>query len=413
MPLLFLCAYLWSCFLHTTDSDTNKGDWFTFLDDIIPAGASRRYWVQRLDLAHVTTAEQNYELLKQATIAPVGHLRVKEAVESITEADNPPENQPRIFPLTDVINRDVDFLEYANEQGAVAGGATGAGGEAPKLLLRYREQLADKVQKTVWIDNLQHAERDDAYYLVKYPRGSRRQIDCDILRAEFHYYHELHEMGFHTIDTQHMQLMEGERYPSLWLPRFDIQTTGDGDIKRYAMESVYSLLRKGAGAYLNHEQCLRELITIIEQSQMTNDGFAFDASAFVIEWVQRDLLSIAFGNSDNHGRNTAFLRDKKRIQLAPIYNFAPMKADPEGIVRTMKWDKPLESGGQYRFDLIAQRLADVIEPAQLLAALNQTAQQFLSLHQRLAERGVPESILNFPNIGFKRLPDKLADWRML
>ena len=44
-----------------------------------------------------------------------------------------------------------------------------------------------------------------------------------------------------------------------------------------------------------------------------DEGFKFDKMAFVIEWVKRDILNIAFGNSDNHGRNTAFLRDDNNI----------------------------------------------------------------------------------------------------
>ncbi|MDE3955458.1 hypothetical protein NUS47_10260 [Glaesserella parasuis] len=121
--------------------------WFAFLDDIVPSGASRRYWLQKLDIAHLPTAQQNYLLLKQGTIAPVGHLRVKQAVSSFIE--NEP---PRLFEIDDVINRQADFLEYANQRGAMAGGATGAGGEAPKLLLRQT------ATQQVWIDNLQQGD---------------------------------------------------------------------------------------------------------------------------------------------------------------------------------------------------------------------------------------------------------------
>ena len=49
-----------------------------------------------------------------------------------------------------------------------------------------------------------------------------------------------------------------------------------------------------------------------------DEGFKFDKMAFVIEWVKRDILNIAFGNSDNHGRNTAFLRDENKIWLSPM-----------------------------------------------------------------------------------------------
>lgn len=407
-----------------------ENGWFTFLDDIIPAGASRRYWLKRLDLARHGLAEQNYELLKKATIAPIGHLRIKEAVQTtltkhnhkpINQKDNQKSNnnldkQPfeghRLFSVADVINRDVDFLEYANEQGAMAGGATGAGGEAPKLLLRQRQDNG------IWIDHLQDHQPDDHHYLVKYPRGKRSPIDCDILRAEYYFYHELSDMGFNTIDTTDMKLYEGERYPSLWLPRFDVyrdKNDSNDTIKRHAMESVYAMLKKGAGAYLNHDQCIRSLIDIITSSHLLMDKKNFDKQAFVIEWVQRDLLNIAFGNSDNHGRNTAFLRNKQNITLAPIFDFAPMKADPEGIVRTIKWDtdRGLESGGTYRFDLIAEQLSDLVPPNVLLSELTHTANKLLGLPSRLADKGVPTSILTFPTLGYKNLADNLKAWGLL
>ncbi|VEI48271.1 Uncharacterized protein related to capsule biosynthesis enzymes [Actinobacillus equuli] len=57
------------------------------------------------------------------------------------------------------------------------------------------------------------------------------------------------------------------------------------------------------GGNLDHEQTIRNLLNVISASQFSND---FDNRHFVIEWVKRDLLNIAFGNSDNHGRNTAF-----------------------------------------------------------------------------------------------------------
>lgn len=383
--------------------------WLPVLDDMIPAGASRRYWMQRLDLTRLSKAEQDYELLRRATIAPIGHLRIKEAVPL------PTQDEQRLFTLADITDRDVNFLEYASEQGAMAGGATGAGGEAPKLLLRWRDDEA------IWIDNQQLADSEDRYYLVKYPRGQRTSLDCDILRAEYHYYHELTAMGFKTIDIDGMRLIEGDRYPSLWLPRFDIQIGQSASpYKRFAMESIYSMLKKGAGAMLDHYAVIHELIALIESSNMVDEGFYFDKQAFVIEWVQRDLLNIAFGNSDNHGRNHAFMRDADQIWLTPIYDFAPMRADPEGIPRSIKWktvdawssDK-LESGGRYRFDLIAEQLADIVPPEVLLGELNTTAKNLLNLKTRLAARGVPERILSFPAIGFDYLPQNLEAWRLL
>lgn len=104
------------------------------------------------------------------------------------------------------------------------------------------------------------------------------------------------------------------------------------------MESVYSLLQKAPATILDYETTLRILIEKITSSHMVRvQNYRFDVQGFIIDWVRRDLLNIIFGNSDNHGRNTAFMKADNEIILAPIYDFAPMKADPEGIPRTMKW----------------------------------------------------------------------------
>lgn len=384
--------------------DHGSAGWLKFIDDIIPSGASRRYWVNHLDLDGLTPQQQDFILLKYGTISPVGNLRIKEALP-----DYHADIENVSFTLNDVVTRAADFLDYAQLRGAAAGGATGAGGEAPKLLLRYSSD------ERIWIDSWQNNPTNtDLYYLVKYPRGKRSEIDCDILRAEYHFYHEIMAMGFNTIPTQHMRLEEGPHYPSLWLPRFDIQPTDNGQLGRYAMESVYSMLQKAPATSLDHEATIRTLIQKIERSNMVQEqGYLFDKTAFVIEWVKRDLLNIIFGNSDNHGRNTAFLRDGHQIKLAPVYDFAPMKADPEGIPRSTKWAVPLEIGGNYQFVAIADRLDDLVPTPVLLAALKETAELLVDLPDRLYRRGVPESIMTMPSIGFQYISDKLTRWGLL
>ena len=180
------------------------------------------------------------------------------------------------------------------------------------------------------------------------------------------------------------------------------------------MESVYSLLQKAPATILDHETTLRILIEKITSSNMVRvQNYRFDVQGFIIDWVRRDLLNIIFGNSDNHGRNTAFMKADNEIILAPIYDFAPMKADPEGIPRTMKWSLACESGGEYNFGAIAQALAEWIAPDTLLNALRETASQLVDLPARLKARGVPVQILEMPSIGFKFIPDKLARWGLL
>ncbi len=383
----------------------NKGisGWLKFIDDIIPSGSSRRYWLKQLDINELTINQQNYILLKYGTISPVGNLRIKESVLEIEEVEI------QYFSIDEVKDRASDFLSYAQSRGAAAGGATGAGGEAPKVLLRCSKD------KKIWIDTYQDdTDNYDAHYLVKFPRGSRSNIDNDILRAEYHYYHELQAMGFNTIATESMWLIEGENYPSLWLPRFDIIQKANSTTKRLGMESVYSILNKSPGSILSHNEVIRDLINVITNSHtVAEKKCAFDTEAFIIEWVRRDLLNIIFGNSDNHGRNTSFLKDEEGIKLSPIYDFAPMKADAEGIPRTTKWDIPLEVGGEYDFKKIANSLSDLIEPNILLTQLNITALQLMTLKERLEARGVPKKIINMPTFGFNYIEKKMKKWGLL
>ncbi|VEI48272.1 Uncharacterised protein [Actinobacillus equuli] len=68
----------------------------------------------------------------------------------------------------------------------------------------------------------------------------------------------------------------------------------------------------------------------------------------------------------------------------PIYDFAPMRADPEGIIRTTTWakngDNSQEFAGEYRFDKIVDSLSDLIEPDILLRELRMLATQLVDLN---------------------------------
>ena len=373
--------------------------WFGFLDDIVPSGAARRYWLNYLGLQHLSHAEQDTILLEKGTIAPVGNLRIKEAVPLKVPDSS---LHLRQFSMNDVANRNTDFLEYAQQMGAISGGATGAGGEAPKLLIRLSEE------QQVWIDTYQdNFTQPDQYYLVKFPRNRRTEIDCNILRAEYHFYQELHNLGFTTIDINQMKLIEGERYPSLWLPRFDVKWLNQHWI-RFGLESVYSILNKSAGSHLNHFEVIDQLCSLLQKIDAK-----FDPEQFVCEWLQRDLLNIIFGNSDNHGRNTSFLKEHGRITLAPIYDFAPMKADPEHIIRSTTWGSPYEEGGEYRWNKITQQLSAWCEPDISMMKLKQLASKLLTLKERLIARGVPDQVMVMPVLGFDFIDAKLKRWGLL
>lgn len=374
--------------------------WFGFIDDLLPAGANRRWWLNHLNLNSLPSYQQNVALLQHAIIAPVGNIRIKECVQDVHELVKEVK-----FSQQDVTSRNTDFLEYAQVMGAASGGATGAGGEAPKLL------LCQNKNDEVWIDTLQESKVESCtHYLVKFPRGNRTQIDKDILRAEYHYYQELHDLGVDTIPIEQMKLLEDNEIPSLWLPRFDvIQTNGERDW--LGMESIYSLLNRPAGSYLRHQEVFQILVSV------TNVTSKEELEQLTVEYLKRDLLNIAFGNSDNHGRNMAVLKSDTTIQLAPVYDFAPMKMDPEGVTRSTTWGQPFEIGGEYQWKNIINTMGTggelKVDLEKVFSSLCFFAEKLIGLKQRLHDRGVPESILNAPNIGFDYLDEKLARWGLI
>jgi len=380
-----------------------QSTWFSWLDDIRPAGSSERYWAQQLGVSHLTESQRAFTLLQHGTIAPIGHCRIKEALPARVGGS---QLEAMRFSLDQVAERDSDFLNYAQAMGAASGGATGAGGEAPKFLLRLTPQ------DEVWIDTYQDDfEKADAHYLVKFPRNKRTQDDCDILRAEFYYYHELSALGVNAIATQGMRLIEGKRYPSLWLPRFDREFNAQGQLMLHGMESVYSVLSKPPATAMRHLDVVAQIVT--KFAKFPN----FDAQQFVREWLIRDFLNVVFGNTDNHGRNSAFLKTQTSLALSPVFDFAPMKADPEGSMRTITWGPPLEEGGNFNWQAITQNLEQTVPDAanadSLLREIQQMAHKLVGLQARLAERGVPRRILEYPAIQMAALDKKLEQWGLL
>ena len=371
--------------------------WFNFIQDILPSGSSRRYWVERLGINHLSQWEQDIELLQKAVIAPVGNLRIKEALPERHE-DN---LEAITFAQNDVVERHVDFLEYAQEMGAISGGATGAGGEAPKLLVRLNKD------NNVWIDTFQNDPTNlDRHYLVKFPRSQMTDWDCNILRAEYAFLKELSHLNQNSIDAAHSFLIEGERFPSLWLPRFDVGYSSN-QVNRYGLESLYSIIDK-PGGNLNHFEVLDAV------HQHLNNLPGYHPQYFAEEWVKRDLLNVIFANSDNHGRNTAFIKKHGQITLSPIFDFAPMKADLDGIIRTIKWGRPFEAGGEFDWQGIINHLDDdLYERDAIWENLKNTASQLIGLKQRLIEKGAAEELLNIPALGMNTIETRLKKWALI
>ena len=123
--------------------------------------------------------------------------------------------------------------------------------------------------------------------------------------------------------------------------------------------------------------------------------FAADPEGEIIEYLRRDILNAALRNTDNHSRNTAFLKPSEgTAALSPLYDFAPMFLDPEGIARSSRWGDDLEPKiGRPLWGKIAESLAPRVEAKKLRALLARDAEPVERLPETLRECGVEDHVI--------------------
>ncbi|MHC8405010.1 type II toxin-antitoxin system HipA family toxin [Pseudomonas sp. TMB3-21] len=363
-----------------------------FLFDIAPAGAARRFLMARLGQDKPEDLSADLFLLGRSTPAPIGHLRVKESIEALDD------RAVMGFSREEVIARDNSFLEYAYEQGAAIGGATGAGGEAPKLL------MAQARDGLLYPDAVLSDDQVAQHWFVKFARNRATQMDQTILKSEFHYYKALHTLGIETVAADGLALEEATK-PSLWMKRFD-RTVSPLGVERLAVESVYSLAGVTVpGSYMDHMEVIQLLARLWKQA-----GQAEQIPDLIADYLRRDLLNKILGNSDNHGRNISIIREESSVRLAPIYDLAPMVMDDEGVTRTTKWSKDLEVGGEVKWRAVCEALSMIGDPEALFEGLRDDARRFLALPDILSASGLPEATLNHPAIALRNLDQRMQHW---
>ena len=197
-----------------------------------------------------------------------------------------------------------------------------------------------------------------------------------------------------------MALHEGAGGPSLWLPRFDVLREAGREV-RLGVESIYSVVGARPGARLRHQDVLQALRGVVRP---------LDWPGLLLEYVQRDLLNLVFGNSDNHGRNIALLKRADAVHLAPVYDFAPMKMDLEGITRSTHWG-PFERGGEVDWRALLGTFGE--EEAFVRAGLRDLAERLTGLPALLRELGLPQETLEFPALGLLHAEARLRAWGLL
>ncbi|MEK6787572.1 MAG: HipA domain-containing protein [Pseudomonadota bacterium] len=290
-----------------------REQWPGWLCDLLPQGQGRERLGQYLGFNEFETRQRSsdWPLLAHASGNPIGHLRLREAADWLSQQRKAEQG----WPLSALSERHENFLEGLLASGLAPGGTSGAQGEWPKVLMaqdshdlwHLDHQLPDELAQSRWLVKL--ARRNDPIYSV-------------ILEAEAAYHALARELGLRSYGSVHYY------QDTLRVERFDRIRDGAGRWQRIAQESLYSALDcSGFDANLTHLQACRGLAAIVSEPERE-----------LLEYVWRDIVNLALGNRDNHGRNTAIQRfEDGRIALSPIYDLAPMLLHPDGIPRRMRW----------------------------------------------------------------------------
>lgn len=345
----------------------NQGDrWPAFMLDLLPSGHARRFWLSRLEEARPDGPGADWALLLAGGGNPPGNLRIREAVPGFSHRDHPG------FPLADILARKEHFIDYAEQAGASVAGSSGAQGDAPKFLL-----VRDHNDR--WHADGAIADGEIAdHWLVKLPRGSRESDRC-ILRNEAAYMAVAREVGLAVYEP-----LPQWRENALFIPRFDRRITAGG-VERLGLESLLSASGISEfGPRCDHETFCAALA---RHSTRSDDD--------LLEYLRRDALNFALGNTDNHGRNQALLkRSDGSVRLSPLYDFAPMFLDEQGIPRATRWSRAIEEpGSSPDWGAVCDWLEGLHPQTSLRASLRDWRDRFARLPRIMADCGVDEATI--------------------
>jgi len=297
--------------------------WPPFLLDMLPQGHAREVLTDLLQLKKNDPASEIALLLRTAG-DPIGNIRIRQAWEAEQERIDAVKIPPGIS-LEAMLRREDTFREFARDFAPLASGSSGVQGAWPKLLMT-RNTVGEWLPSPLVPD----AEATD-HCMIKWP-GDRREETRLILAAEDPYLELARSFGLRCARPLVY------RHETLLVPRFDRKIV-NGRVVRLGQESIVSAAGIAAFGHLAYHETYLDVL----KSCCTNP------SSEVTEYVLRDVLNLALGNPDNHGRNTALQKmEDGQIWLTPLYDFCPMRLAPEGIARSTSWKCMKPFDGAYR-----------------------------------------------------------------
>lgn len=353
--------------------------WPAFLYDLVPQGNGRRFLLDRLQLPDAQASD--LPLLCAGAFNPIGRLRIKEAVRYFEQHVERHGLVAEGFAFDELLARAPDFHEAMMVHGMLAAGGTGIQGVAPKYLLT-------QAHDGKWYpDGALADDQAQRHFIVKRPRGPS-DADRKVLRNEARYMEVAHHFGIRSfkLPALHDDL--------LFIPRFD-RRAQDGRVQRFHQESAASVAGLGGfGIQANQFQLLAAIRGVVDEPMEET-----------IEFIKRDVLNLAMRNPDNHARNTAVHSVDGVTRITPLFDFAPMYLDPEGITRAARWYHP-ETGKELQHwkDVLAQLPLSPSEREQLAEALIRFGEQLANLADCMRQVGVDEDIVDFvkPSIATQR-----------
>lgn len=359
--------------------------WPSFLFDLVPQGKGRHFLLGELGIPDGRSAD--WPLLCAGAFNPIGRLRIKEAV-AFYQSHVERQNQTLLsqgFTSDEILQRGEGFIEHLQIHGMLSAGTPGVQGVAPKFLLT-------KGKDSRWYaDGGLHDDQAQKHYLVKLPRG-KDNSDLKILRNEAAYMRVAHSMG---LLVEELPDLHGDM---LFIPRFDRRVSQEG-VERRHQESAASLLCQ-IGFDARPSQ--NEVLAALRQ-------YVTDPKLATLEFLKRDVLNLALGNTDNHARNTAVQVVGGEVRLTPLFDFAPMNLDKDGIARTLRWKNSDKAEITNWADVLLALPIKEVEMNEIRAALIAFSEKIGTLEDVMAMHNVDDDIIRARHYSIQTQRDQLGE----